>query len=63
MNNGTQKDISRESAVPRTTRPQPSEISPTMRENLRHLKNVLKLPKAVSFLLFKNLQFIYFSVE
>ncbi|KAL4002314.1 DIRP family protein [Acanthocheilonema viteae] len=46
MNNGTQKDISRENAILRTARPQPSEISPTMRENLRHLKNVLKLPKA-----------------
>ncbi|CAG9540552.1 unnamed protein product [Cercopithifilaria johnstoni] len=46
MNNGAQKDISRENAILRTARPQPSEISPTMRENLRHLKNVLKLPKA-----------------
>lgn len=46
MNNGAQRDISRENATPRTARPQPSEISPTMRENLRHLKNVLKLPKA-----------------
>uniref|UniRef100_A0A2K6WIT9 DIRP domain-containing protein n=1 Tax=Onchocerca volvulus TaxID=6282 RepID=A0A2K6WIT9_ONCVO len=46
MNNGAQRDISRENIAPRTARPQPSEISPTMRENLRHLKNVLKLPKA-----------------
>ncbi|KAM3723949.1 Protein lin-9 [Dirofilaria immitis] len=46
MNNGSQRDTSRENVIPRTARPQPSEISPTMRENLRHLKNVLKLPKA-----------------
>lgn len=52
MNNGAQKDISRENAAPRTARPQPSEISPTMRENLRHLKNVLKLPKAMYFHVF-----------
>lgn len=47
LNNGTQRDISRENATTRTARPHPSEISPTMRENLRHLKNVLKLPKVI----------------
>uniref|UniRef100_A0A0R3RU74 DIRP domain-containing protein n=1 Tax=Elaeophora elaphi TaxID=1147741 RepID=A0A0R3RU74_9BILA len=46
MNNGAQKEISRENVVLRTARPQPSEISPILKENLRHLKNVLKLPKA-----------------
>ncbi|EFO23482.2 DIRP family protein [Loa loa] len=46
ISNGAQKEIARENAALRTARPQPSEISPTMRENLRHLKNVLKLPKA-----------------
>ncbi|VDN05926.1 unnamed protein product [Thelazia callipaeda] len=41
-----QREGTKGHTTPRTARPQPSEISLAMRENLRHLKNVLKLPKA-----------------